>query len=156
MDAIDQTQVFFFISSVGFVTLWILIAVFLVYLIRISRTFSRIINKVEGDINSIGDTTKEMLEEVRESSLFQFLIKFFKSKKNKSRKGGGGSDNWRGRVLSLRSEQQSASKKSLGALFKNEERSAKRDQESKRGYCSFIQQSGGCHLPKLCQAIRSS
>ncbi|KKR61291.1 hypothetical protein A2643_01030 [Candidatus Nomurabacteria bacterium RIFCSPHIGHO2_01_FULL_39_220] len=85
MDAIDQTQVFFFISSVGFVTLWILIAVFLVYLIRISRTFSRIINKVEGDINSIGDTTKEMLEEVRESSLFQFLIKFFKSKKNKNK-----------------------------------------------------------------------
>jgi len=73
------------ISSVGFVTLWILIAVFLVYLIRISRTFSRIINKVEGDINSIGDTTKEMLEEVRESSLFQFLIKFFKSKKNKNK-----------------------------------------------------------------------
>jgi hypothetical protein len=43
-------------------------------------------DKAEEDINNIGDTTKEILEEVRESGLFQFLTKFFKKKKKVSQK----------------------------------------------------------------------
>ena len=79
----NSPQIFFLISSLGFIVLGVLVAVLLVYLIRISRTFSRIIDQVEKDIDQIGDTTKEMLEEVRESSLFQFLFKIFKKKKKK-------------------------------------------------------------------------
>jgi hypothetical protein len=85
MNITEQSQAFFFISSVGFVTLWILVAVLLYYLIRVSRAFSRIVDKAERDINSIGDTTKEILEEIRDNNLFQFLAKFFKQKR-KSRK----------------------------------------------------------------------
>lgn len=70
-----QAQIFFFISSIGFVLLWILIAIFLVYLIRATYTFSRIIRKVEKDIDNIGDTTREMLEDVRESTIFNFLFR---------------------------------------------------------------------------------
>ena len=47
MDTLLQSQVFFLISSVGFVTLWILIAIFLFYLIRITRAFSRIIKRAD-------------------------------------------------------------------------------------------------------------
>ena len=61
MDVNSQTQVFFIISSVGFVTLWILVAIFLVYLIRATNTFSKIMEKIERDIDKIGDTTKEMV-----------------------------------------------------------------------------------------------
>ena len=82
MDALLQSQVFFFISSVGFVTLWILVAIFLVYLIRATSTFSKIMNKVEKDIEKIGDTTKEMVEDMRDSVIFNFLFR----KKRKSRK----------------------------------------------------------------------
>lgn len=82
MDTILQSQVFFFISSIGFVLLWILVAIFLFYLIRATNTFSKIMNRVEKDIDNIGDTTKEMLEEVRESVIFNFLFK----KKKKRRK----------------------------------------------------------------------
>ena len=32
-------------------------------------------NKIEKDIDNIGDTTKEMLEEVRDSTIFNFLFK---------------------------------------------------------------------------------
>ena len=85
MDALLQSQVFFFISSVGFIVLGIFVGVLLFYLIRISQTFSRIIDKAEQDINNIGDATKEIIEEVRDSSLFQFLSRFFKKKK-KSKK----------------------------------------------------------------------
>lgn len=74
MDTLLQTQVFFFISSVGFVFLWVLLAIFLYYLIRVTRTFSRIISKVEKDVESVGDTTKEILEDVRDSTLFNFLL----------------------------------------------------------------------------------
>lgn len=82
MDTLMQSQVFFFISSVGFVTLWILVAIFIFYLIRATVTFSKIMERVEKDIDHIGDTTKEMLDEVKHSFIFNFLFK----KKRKTRK----------------------------------------------------------------------
>ncbi len=85
MNALMQSQVFFFISSIGFIILGILVGIFVFYLIRISQTFSRIIDKAEEDINKIGDTTKEILEDIRDNNLFQFLIKFF-AKKRRSKK----------------------------------------------------------------------
>ena len=74
MDTLLQSQVFFFISSIGFVFLWILVAIFLFYLIRATNTFSRIMDRVEKDIDNIGDTTKEMLNDVRESVVFNLLL----------------------------------------------------------------------------------
>ena len=81
MDIYSQTQVFFFISSVGFVFLWILVAIFLFYLIRVASTLSRITEKFERDINNIGDTTKELLSEMRDNAVFNFL--FGKKKRKK-------------------------------------------------------------------------
>ncbi|MDR3519647.1 MAG: hypothetical protein P4L63_02045 [Candidatus Pacebacteria bacterium] len=82
MDTLLQSQVFFFISSVGFLVLWFLTAVLLIYLIRAAGAFSRIMEKFEKDINNIGDTTKELLSEMRENIFFKFLF----GKKKKSRK----------------------------------------------------------------------
>jgi hypothetical protein len=39
-------------------------------------------DKTESNINKIGDTTKEMLEDLRDSALFNFFLR----KKKKSRK----------------------------------------------------------------------
>lgn len=82
MNGILESQVFFFISSVGFIMLWILAVIFLVYLNRAMKTLSRIIDKAEKDIDSIGDTTQELLDDVRESAVFGFLFK--KKRKRKS------------------------------------------------------------------------
>jgi hypothetical protein len=82
MNIVEQSQTFFFISSVGFVTLWILIAIFLVYLIRATNALSKMLEKVEKDVDQIGDTTKEMVDDIKDSVIFQFLFK----KKKKSRK----------------------------------------------------------------------
>ncbi|MFA6300813.1 MAG: hypothetical protein WC609_00500 [Candidatus Paceibacterota bacterium] len=82
MDTQAQTQVFFFISSIGFVMLWILTAIFLFYLIRVTNTLSRILEKAEKDINDIGETTKEIIEEIRDNKIFNFLF----GKKKKRRK----------------------------------------------------------------------
>jgi uncharacterized protein YoxC len=82
MNILLQSQVFFFISSVGFVVLWIMVAIFLFYLIRVTNTFLRIIEKVEKDINNIGDTTKEMLDAMKDNIIFRFIF----GKKKRSRK----------------------------------------------------------------------
>ncbi|MEK7564445.1 MAG: DUF948 domain-containing protein [Patescibacteria group bacterium] len=74
MDQFSQMHIFFLISSVGFVILFILIAVLLFYLNRAAGTFSRILDKIEKDIDHIGDTTKELLEDVRNSMVFSFLF----------------------------------------------------------------------------------
>ncbi len=79
MEPILQSQIFFFISSVGFIILGILAAIFLYYLIRSMHTFDRIMSKLEQDIHTIGDATKEMVHEVKESFIFNLL--FGKKKK---------------------------------------------------------------------------
>ena len=68
-----QSDVFFFISSVGFVILFFLLGVALFYAIRAFRTWDRILDKLEKNIGSMGDTAQEMVEDVRDSSVFRFL-----------------------------------------------------------------------------------
>jgi uncharacterized protein YqhQ len=81
MDAITQMQVFFFISSAGFIILFILVAVFLFYLICAMNTFSRIMEKIEKDMNNLSDSTKDLFEYMRSSAIFNFL--FGKKRKHK-------------------------------------------------------------------------
>mgnify|MGYP001604183953 FL=1 len=83
MTALAQSEIFFFISSIGFIILGVLAAITLVFILRAFRSFSRILEKAEKDIDAIGDTTKEMLGDMRESSVFQFL--FRRKRKQKSR-----------------------------------------------------------------------
>lgn len=84
MNTLEQAQVFFFISSVGFVILFTLIAIILFYAISAFRAFSRIAEKLEENIDNIGDTTAEMIEDIKDSWIFNFI--FGKSSKNKKSK----------------------------------------------------------------------
>ncbi len=82
MSNILHSEIFFFISSIGFVILAVLLAILIIYIIRATKTFHSIMEKVESDIDNIGDTTKELLEDIRESTIFNFL---FKKKKKRSK-----------------------------------------------------------------------
>lgn len=82
MDTLIESQIFFFISSIGFILLGIVSLIILFYILNITRSFDRILKKLEKNIDSIGDSTKEILTEVRDSSIFHFLFK----KKRKSKK----------------------------------------------------------------------
>ena len=75
MNALTESQVFFFISSVGFVVLGLLAAIILIVGIRIVSTFLRITEKIERDINNLGDTSRELLDDLRDSMLFRLLFK---------------------------------------------------------------------------------
>ncbi len=83
MENLVHADIFFFISSIGFIILGILSIILMVRIITITRSFSRIIKKVEKDIETIGDTTKEMIEEMHDSSLFRLL---FNGRKKKTKK----------------------------------------------------------------------
>ena len=85
MTAILQSQIFFFISSIGFVVLGFLAVIVLIYILRALLSFSNILKRAEKDIDSIGDTTKEMLEEIQDSGVFQFI---FKRKRKRKEIGG--------------------------------------------------------------------
>lgn len=75
MDLFSQSQIFFFISSIGFIILGILAVIVLVYVIRALHSFSKILKRAEKDIDSIGDTTKEMLADIQDSNVFRFLFR---------------------------------------------------------------------------------
>ena len=75
MTPIIQSQIFFFISSVGFIILGILVGIVLIFILRAVNSFSKILKKLEEDVDSMSNTTKEMLEEVQDSNVFRFLFK---------------------------------------------------------------------------------
>ena len=81
MNTILQSQIFFFISSLGFIILFILGAVILVYLIRVMRTFSKIIEKADKDIDAFRQAINDLLEGILNNSFFRL---FSKSKKRTS------------------------------------------------------------------------
>ena len=75
MTSLLQSQIFFFISSVGFIVLGVLVAIILLYILRILNLSINILKKMEKEIDSIGDATKETIETIRESLVFKFLFK---------------------------------------------------------------------------------
>jgi len=82
MDTQTQSEIFFVIASIGFVLLWIMIGIVLFYLIRAMRTIDRLIERAEKEVDTISDATKELIDEVRDSTIFHFLFKKKKTRKN--------------------------------------------------------------------------
>ncbi len=74
MENLIHADVFFFISSIGFMIIGILAIIIMIKIMHITATFSRIAKKVERDIDAIGDTTKEIVEEMRDSLLYRLLF----------------------------------------------------------------------------------
>ncbi|MFZ2149844.1 MAG: hypothetical protein WAV15_01660 [Minisyncoccia bacterium] len=81
MGTLSQSEIFFLISSISFVVLWILVGILLYYLIRVTKTFSRIIDNIEKDVNRVGDITKEMFEEMKDSVAWNFLFRKKKARR---------------------------------------------------------------------------
>ena len=82
MESFSQMQIFFLISSLGFITLFILVAILLLYVINSVNTAKRILEKTEKNIDNIGDTAKDIYEDMRNSIIFRFLFR----KKSRRRK----------------------------------------------------------------------
>ena len=60
-----------------------LVGIIMVYILSIIKSFSKIIKRAEKDIDSIGDTTKEIFEEILDSNVFRFVFRSRIKKNNK-------------------------------------------------------------------------
>lgn len=74
MTPLLHSEVFFFISSIGFIILGILVAILLIMTMRAVASLSRILDKVESSMDTIGDATMDMIEEVREHPFFRMIF----------------------------------------------------------------------------------
>ncbi|MEI6057767.1 MAG: hypothetical protein WCQ60_02230, partial [bacterium] len=71
MNPLIESQLFFFISSVGFIILGLLATILLIEAVFVGASFLRIMTKIEQNIDEIGDTTREVLEDFRDSMVFR-------------------------------------------------------------------------------------
>lgn len=69
-----HSDIFFLISSIGFIILGILLVILLVYLIRAVRSFVTILEKVESSLETIGDTTMELIDDLRDNVFFKMIF----------------------------------------------------------------------------------
>jgi uncharacterized membrane protein len=81
MNTLLHADIFFFIATIGFVVIFILVMIALIYLILLFKTIHRISLKIEKDIDTIGDTAKNFIMQLWESTIFSWL---FGKKRKKS------------------------------------------------------------------------
>ncbi len=69
-----QADIFFFISSVGFILIGGLAIIILIRIIRILGAINRISDMIERNAGIIGDEAKEVLLDVRQSRVYTMLF----------------------------------------------------------------------------------
>ncbi len=80
MNSIPHADLFFLVATIGFIVIFALFAIALLYLISLFKSILTISKIIEKDIESIGDTTKEFIMQLWDNPIFSFL---FGSKKKK-------------------------------------------------------------------------
>ena len=80
-----QSELFFFIASIGFVIIGIAIFILVVYSIKVARSLLRIVERIESSMDDIGDATVELIEDLRNNIFFRMLF-HAKKKRNADRK----------------------------------------------------------------------
>lgn len=92
MNDFYQMHVFFFISSLGFIILSVILTVALIYIIKILRDIKYISQKAKSEADILSGELSELRQNVREQgSKLKFFSSFFnniykKSKEQKSKK----------------------------------------------------------------------
>lgn len=79
MNSLPHADVFFLVSTIGFIIIFILLAIGLIYVISLLKSINRISKKIEKDIDNIGDTAKDFIMQLWDSAIFSWI--FGKKKK---------------------------------------------------------------------------
>ena len=74
MNTLIHADAFFFIATIGFVILFILLAIALVYLIRLFRSVTTITKGLEANALAIGDDAQALVADIRDSSIFSLIF----------------------------------------------------------------------------------
>ncbi len=91
MNSLLKSDVFFFITSIAVVVIAILLTILIVYLIKVSRDIKYISQRAKTEADNIIDDVSKLRTNLKEQGgkikdLAGFFSRFYKPKKNKSRK----------------------------------------------------------------------
>ncbi|MEO5646544.1 MAG: hypothetical protein ABIO57_02115 [Candidatus Paceibacterota bacterium] len=84
MNSIPHADVFFLVATIGFIIIFALLVVVLIYIISLFKSVNRITKKIENNIDTIGDTAKDFVVSLWDSSVFSWI--FGKKRKSKNAK----------------------------------------------------------------------
>jgi len=76
-----HADMFFFISSIGFVLITIALLVGLAYIISILHKVRSITTKIEAGVDTVGDDAKNLISDLRDSTAFRMIFGGRKHKK---------------------------------------------------------------------------
>lgn len=74
MTSFAHADIFFFISSIGFVVFIIGGVILLVFCIRAVSSVNSILEKIDSNVDSIGDATKDLIDDLRHNVIFRMLF----------------------------------------------------------------------------------
>lgn len=83
MESIIHADIFFFISSIGFVLIAVASIVLIIYLVALIRTLVAIARKIEDRVDEASEEMREFLDRLYDSALLRL---FFGKKKHRARK----------------------------------------------------------------------
>ncbi|MDQ5893275.1 MAG: hypothetical protein QG640_287 [Patescibacteria group bacterium] len=75
MNEIMKSEWFFFISSIGFVVIGVLLSIIMIYTIRALHAFTSLIEKMESEVQNLGTTAQELLEDFQGSFIYRMIFK---------------------------------------------------------------------------------
>ncbi len=81
MENLIHADIFFFIASIGFILLGLLGAIVLLYIIRLLRSLVRTMEQIESDIARVGETARELVDDIRDSALLSLILGKKRSRK---------------------------------------------------------------------------
>lgn len=84
MENLLQSEIFFFISSLSFILLTILLSIAVIYIISILRDFKSISRKIKSGADYAGEHVEELAKNLEDSAIYKFI--FGKKRKAKSKK----------------------------------------------------------------------
>jgi hypothetical protein len=86
MESILQADIFFFITSIFVIILILVLCASGYYLVKAMRNFSIISETLKGAVEDTDDELREMVSDVRESTLFRFIFGAKKMRKEYTKK----------------------------------------------------------------------
>ena len=75
MNEIMKSEWFFFISSTGFIVVGLLLSIIMIYIIRALHAFTSLLEKMEAEVQNLGTTAQELLEDFQDSFIYRMIFK---------------------------------------------------------------------------------
>lgn len=74
MNSLIHADIFFFIVSIGFSIVFVLLIIGIVYIVGILKSIRTITRKIEGDVESINAEAKELFRDIQSSVVYRMIF----------------------------------------------------------------------------------